>query len=41
VDEQPERRLTGMSLTQHAVTSPEPASLFVDFWDAASGARAG
>jgi CubicO group peptidase (beta-lactamase class C family) len=33
--------LTGILLTQRALTSPEPPALFVDFWDAAYGALAG
>ncbi len=37
----PERGLTGILLTQRAMTSPEPPPLFVDFWDAAYGARTG
>jgi CubicO group peptidase (beta-lactamase class C family) len=34
----PERGLTGILLTQRAMTSPEPPALFVDFWDAAYSA---
>jgi CubicO group peptidase (beta-lactamase class C family) len=34
----PARGLTGILLTQRAMTSPEPPPLFVDFWDAAYGA---
>jgi CubicO group peptidase (beta-lactamase class C family) len=34
----PERGLTGILLTQRAMTSPEPPALFVDFWQAAYGA---
>jgi CubicO group peptidase (beta-lactamase class C family) len=30
----PERRVTGILLTQRAMTSPEPPAVFVDFWDA-------
>ncbi len=33
----PVRGLTGILLTQRAMTSPEPPPLFVDFWDAAYG----
>jgi CubicO group peptidase (beta-lactamase class C family) len=31
----PERGLTGILLTQRAMSSPEPPAVFVDFWDAA------
>ena len=34
----PERGLTGILLTQRAMTSPEPPALFVDFWEGAYGA---
>ena len=34
----PARGLTGILLTQRAMTSPEPPPLFVDFWDAAYAA---
>ncbi len=34
----PGRGITGILLTQRAMTSPEPPPLFVDFWDAAIGA---
>ena len=34
----PETGLTGILLTQRAMTSPEPPAVFVDFWDAAYGA---
>jgi CubicO group peptidase (beta-lactamase class C family) len=34
----PERGVTGILLTQRAMTSPEPPPLFVDFWDAVYGA---
>jgi CubicO group peptidase (beta-lactamase class C family) len=37
----PASGLTGILLTQRALTSPEPPPLFVDFWDAAYGALAG
>ncbi len=30
----PERGLTGILLTQRAMTSPEPPAVFVEFWDA-------
>ena len=36
----PARGLTGILLTQRALSSPEPPPLFVDFWDAAYGALA-
>ncbi|HWD56231.1 MAG TPA: serine hydrolase domain-containing protein [Acidimicrobiales bacterium] len=35
------RGLTGILFTQRALASPEPPPLFVDFWEAAYGARAG
>jgi CubicO group peptidase (beta-lactamase class C family) len=34
----PERGLTGILLTQRAMTSPEPPAVFGDFWDAAYSA---
>jgi CubicO group peptidase (beta-lactamase class C family) len=36
----PARGLTGILLTTTAMTSPEPPRHFVDFWEAAYGARA-
>ncbi len=35
------RGLTGILLTNRAMTSPEPPAHFVDFWQAAYDARAG
>ncbi len=35
----PVRGITGIMLTQRAMTSPEPPPHFVEFWDAAYGAR--
>jgi CubicO group peptidase (beta-lactamase class C family) len=36
----PRRGLTGILLTQRAMTSPAPPPLFVDFWEAAYGSMA-
>jgi CubicO group peptidase (beta-lactamase class C family) len=37
----PRRDVSGILLTQRALTSPEPPALFVDFWVAAYGATVG
>jgi hypothetical protein len=37
----PRRDVTGILLTQRALTSPEPPALFTDFWTAAYGATLG